>query len=260
MGRFADRGLGLHLDDPRYDLVDKRLRISAAPPGLIVTKNRDKWLAPIKDQKRSNGCVGFSGSTAIAWAEFLATGKTPPLYSPLFGWALARGVYGDWDRNVGCMIRDFALVARTYGICSEDRWPFEDRVAGDYLARLGTPSLEAYEEAARHQTLGDFVIGDGDTDGMKDALDRGFGFQFGFPVYESFDDTPADGVATADSGQLRGWHAVYCWDADVINGKQYFWCDNSWGTTFGKAGRFALSESQMRKVQDVRVYTKMEIV
>lgn len=255
-----ERGFGRFPDDPRFDHLDVRLaRKASVGAGPIVTRNRDRYLAPIADQLQSNGCVGFSGRTAMMWAEFNATGKNPPKFSPMFGWAETRRAQGDLAYNVGCTIRGYGQVAKSFGICSEDAWPFEP---DSWRAELSVrPSALAYAEASRHQILADYVVPDGDPAGFHDAHVRGLGVQLAIPVYESFFDTPHDtGVAPEPAGRLVGWHAVYSYDSDVVDGKQGAWCDNSWGEDFGKGGRFFLSDAWLRRTEDNHVKTKVEVL
>lgn len=258
---FSTHGLGCHLDDPTLDAFDHKYGVTLVGAEPRVTHNRDAFMPRIKDQRRSNGCVGFSGATALEQAEFRATNRKPPEYSPLFGWYNARDVEGSAGMNVGCTIRDYAEQAKRKGVCSEDRLPFAESTSDDYLVRLANrPSALAYEEAERHQVLETYVWADADVTAAYDALSRGYGFQTAFPVFASFFDTPASGIVAPWSGPLAGWHAVYIIDADVVNGVAGFWVINSWGIHFGKGGLFFISLDQYKRHQDNRVYSKLEVL
>lgn len=258
---FRERGRGLHLDDPRLDPLDRRYGVRAGAGALQVSKNRDRFLPETKDQRRSNACVGFSGALALEALEFAVTGKVPPKYSPMFGWYNARAAIGQQGVNSGCTIRDYAECAKRYGVCSEDREPFNLEKLDDYLVRLShRPSAASYEEAERHQILESYALPDGDLEAAGDALVRGYGFQTAFPVYDSFFDTPATGIVPKWLGNLSGWHAVYAIDIDRVDGVWGLWMVNSWGKDFGKGGQFFISQEMYARFQDSRVYSKVEVL
>ncbi len=72
-----------------------------------------------------------------------------------------------------------------------------------------------------------------------DALQHG-PVGFGIYWYSSFDTPPASGVVTiTKTAKIRGGHEIVCREYDAAAG--VFWCDNSWGTSWGKAGRFGMS-------------------
>jgi hypothetical protein len=72
-----------------------------------------------------------------------------------------------------------------------------------------------------------------------DALQHG-PVGFGTYWYSSFDSPPASGiVAIAPKAKVRGGHEYLCREYDQAAG--VFWCDNSWGATWGKQGRFGLA-------------------
>jgi hypothetical protein len=72
-----------------------------------------------------------------------------------------------------------------------------------------------------------------------DALQHG-PVGFGTYWYSSFDAPPASGIVKiTTTAKVRGGHEYLCRQYDQAAG--VFWCDNSWGTSWGKAGRFGLA-------------------
>jgi hypothetical protein len=64
--------------------------------------------------------------------------------------------------------------------------------------------------------------------------------------YTSFDTPDARGVvALPKTATVRGGHEIVCRQYD---GSDLLWCDNSWGTRFGKAGRFAFPTAVLERL------------
>lgn len=74
---------------------------------------------------------------------------------------------------------------------------------------------------------------------IADALQHG-PVGLGVYWYSSFDNPPASGIVSISrTATIRGGHEFLCRQYDSAAG--VFWCDNSWGTGWGKQGRFGLS-------------------
>lgn len=266
---FSERGLGLVRDEVRtYGRKLSDVAAYAAPAGPTVTRNRDVWAPKAWDQKRSNQCVGFSGARAQSMALAAALSKDPGArldpndvteYSPTFGWWNAKDA-GDKPYNVGVTITSYVRAAKSYGQAMREIAPFEVS-KDDYVTRYGVrPSAAAYENASRHQLLDSLRVDDGDVAGILAAIDAGYPAQFGYPIFESFEDTGSDGIVKPHAGKFRGWHAMVFWDLDVINGKQYAVALNSWGAGFGKSGWLHFDVDALARTSDVWVYTQQEMV
>ena len=264
---LRDRGLGFVDDDPRHDLHDKyALKFAgAAWQASAVSKNRDVYLAVTRDQEQCNGCVGFSARLAQQIAEAMARkadGMDPrdtPELSPFFAWYNSRGD-ADKTLNVGAQIREADTMAKRYGVCLDGAWPFEE-VEGDYKRRLAIkPPAAAYEQAARHQLLDAYRIPDGDVGGIQASLLAGHPVQFGFPVYDSFFDTPTDTglVRYPWAGPFAGLHAVTAQDCDVVMAKDGAWIQNSWSNHFGKMGWCFFPVAALATAKDIWAYTQSE--
>jgi hypothetical protein len=70
-------------------------------------------------------------------------------------------------------------------------------------------------------------------------------FIIGSNWYTGMDSPNAAGVVTA-TGTVRGGHEYECTEYDAVN--DLWWCDNSWGPTFGVKGRFAYSTATFKKL------------
>lgn len=83
----------------------------------------------------------------------------------------------------------------------------------------------------------------------NDALDALMIGPVGFGVnwYDSFDTPNAEGIVSLPkTARIRGGHEIVCRQVDVA--RQLFWCDNSWGTGWGVAGRFAVPYAVMARL------------
>jgi hypothetical protein len=79
-----------------------------------------------------------------------------------------------------------------------------------------------------------------------DALQSG-PVMFGVNWYSSFDTPDPSGlVALSATAYVRGGHEFVCREVDVAN--EVFWDDNSWGPSFGLAGRFGVPFAVMDRL------------
>jgi hypothetical protein len=84
-----------------------------------------------------------------------------------------------------------------------------------------------------------------DTADALDALQHG-PVLLGVNWYSSFDRPSDQGVVSLPAGAtIRGGHEIVC---RAYDGSDLLWCDNSWGTGWGKAGRFAFPTAVMERL------------
>jgi len=133
-------------------------------------------------------------------------------------------------------------------------------------------ALGIYEEATRTDNIpGSYPPDDTGSSGLavaKVLRRRGFivGYKHAFSVeealdalmvkpwiigmswYEGFDTPDADGIITI-GGQVRGGHEVVAREYEMLSTSpspsDVVWFDNSWGTTWGRSGRFGMRVSTL---------------
>lgn len=202
-----------------------------------------KILPPVVDLRNEYGLIYDQGSlgsctaNAIAMAfdfERAKQGSGPLLPSRLFIYYNERVMEGTVGYDSGAMIRDGIKSLAKQGVCAEKDWPYNPT---RYTKK---PSVKCFTEAKSY-ILKQYLSLTGVHD-LKQCLADGFGFVFGFTVYESFesDEVARTGIVTIPQRRekILGGHAVYCVGYD--DAKESFIVRNSWGEGWGDAGHFYL--------------------
>lgn len=211
------------------------------PPGATFPAAYQlPWVVPIFDQGQVGDCVANMVAAILAWLDHLA-GRPPVVYSRYFLYAVARLLEGTpLSEDSGAQIRD-GFAAAAQGACLEGDWS-----SADPSAWSSQPTPEAYAAAKAHQLVLQFLV-QNDASCKRSLLD-GFPLGCGIRLFESFEsDAVADsGLAPmpAKDEQPIGGHAVVRigWDDNLqIGSSRGAWIyANSWGSSWGNGGRFAL--------------------
>jgi C1A family cysteine protease len=187
-------------------------------------------LTPIRDQGALGSCTGFGTAAALEAID------PPPktLMSPLFIYYRARAILGTVNEDSGGVIRDCIKSCATKGACLESCWPYN-------ISKFKvTPPGGCYWQAEQHQILSYYRINT--LREMKVCLASGFGFIFGFAVYESIysDTTMETGVIPMPKTyeDYEGGHCVFACGYD--DNTELITVKNSWGTEVGDNGFFYL--------------------
>lgn len=248
------RGTGWLPDDPLSRFIDRMTPGSTvvppvgATPALVQTDNASRWAPPFRDQQLSQFCARFSTCAAIEHAEFRA-GLPAVEKSPLFlAWLSAPP--GEQGRNTGTWVYLAMQAATTYGVPSEDQYPWST-TAANYLARMKVrPDDESFKVASRHQILVTQRVPDGSWPAMVALFQRGIGFTLNVPLRQSalaVMESGHGGIVDNSGGSIVGYHSLYAYDAVVIGGKQYARVRNSWGPDtdflYWPVGRFGTDEA-----------------
>lgn len=194
--------LGRHiLHDPR-SLAYRTA--PAAPASLTWTR-----YTPILDQAATSSCTG----NALVGA--LGTG---PLYSALKGGGLLSGNPLD-EAEARSIYSDAEILDGGAGLPTEDEGSTGLSVAKVAQRRgliSGYRHAMSVDEAHGALQAGPFIIGTDWLTGM---------------------DSPRTDGTVDVSGSSRGGHEYLCREYDLT--RDLWWFDNSWGRSFGVAGRFA---------------------
>jgi len=128
--------------------------------------------------------------------------------------------------SVGCQ------ALEDYGLCSEDRWPYEPR---DSLLR---PPDDCYDEADYHKIHTPAQIDNNNIDHLKDSLAQGKPFVVGIVTYSELKDDEAretgDVPLPGDYSEKLGHHAVLVVGYD--DDDERWIVRNSWGPDWGDRG------------------------
>lgn len=152
----------------------------------------------------------------------------------------------------------YALQAsRDFGVCVEEAWPYDIKKVDE------KPSEEAYTQALQYRvTRYEYIDNTNDETKLAGATSA---LAEGFPVVISMLTTiklemvsgPLDNQHYQGTGHspFTGLHAVTIIGYDAS--KQYFIVENSWGSSWGDRGYFALPYNLLRDVTELWVVAEI---
>jgi hypothetical protein len=220
---------------------EARLKQKALAPSLLGLY---PLCPPIYDQADEGSCTANAGARGFEFLqledirdnrllneapEMFVQGKYTPVSRNMLYYQ-ERVIEGDPEGDNGAEVQDTINALKTYGVCLESLWPYEDS------DMLSAPTAECYAQALNHKLLYAYRINDGDLHHMKVCLSHGYPFIFGFMVYSSFmtnevANTGIMPVPDVNTETLEGGHAVCAVGYD--DSKSAFLVANSWGTSWG---------------------------
>jgi C1A family cysteine protease len=210
------------------------------PAGVVLQKSMDRrpQFPAVYDQEDLGSCTANALAGVI---EFDLMRQKLPVFTPsrLFIYYQERVEENSVASDSGATLHDGVQAVATWGVPPETVWPY------DTVKFATLPSNAAYEQALKFKAVSYMSINQSLND-MKACLVSGYGFVFGFTVYESFESA---GVASTgvvpmpeNGEQTLGGHAVVCVGYNdgpkVVNGipAQHFVVRNSWGSAWGVQG------------------------
>jgi C1A family cysteine protease len=188
----------------------------------------------VYDQGQLGSCTANAISMAYDF-ERVKQSETPLLPSRLFIYYNERLLEHTVKQDSGAMIRDGIKVLATSGVCSETSWPY---IITKFKSK---PKKKCYTEASQNLIKQYLRIDNSKITDLKTCLSLGYGFVFGFTVYESFEsqEVASTGIVPIPdfkNESVLGGHAVFCVGYD--DSKNSFIVRNSWGTGWGDGGHF----------------------
>lgn len=219
---------------PVDDRDFKSVRHLMAPAELPDTFELDKQI-PIYDQKDIGSCVANSACACYRYEHAQLTGDFKFDPSRLFEYYNARKLQGWENEDSGAYIRDGFKALNKWGLAGESKWPYVTR---DFAK---TPTTDVYDDGIKNVAVKYASVQQSESV-IKQTVLSGAAVSFGFNVYSSFMygswiyDNPAIMPVPKKTEQFLGGHAVTIigWD----DSKKCFLIQNSWGTSWGNAGKF----------------------
>jgi hypothetical protein len=227
---MADYRLGWHKD--KYDDKDYLHRPKVGAKVTAPVNNAD-LLPEVRDQGHVGACIGFGiGTNVCGVAKYLSI--FTEWYSPTWIYNGARFIEGTLPYDGGAYPRDALDWLVGNGCLLEHFWPYNPDALDP-----SAPSSDRMAEAIRYPDFQYFRVDNG-LDGIVSALSERHLVSLGSPWFNKWFDCPADGILPipVKSDYGGGGHEYCLYGADQDAG--LLWAQNSWGTAWGKAGRFAI--------------------
>lgn len=136
------------------------------------------------------------------------------------------------ETDSGAQIKDGADVLMKKGMTIESLWPYVIEKFAE------NPPQNCWDDMQYHMGTKVERVKKTIKD-IKQCLIDGYPVVFGFRVYESFEETGADGIVKipdVKKEKLLGGHCVVCVGFKMINDKEYFIIRNSWSSSWADHG------------------------
>lgn len=177
---------------------------------------------PVIDQGTLGSCTACAVSTCH---RFMDNSFLPSI---LFLYYNSREYQGTAMEDSGSSLRTAIKMGAKYGICNNVLWPY---TVEQFTIR---PSVPCYEDGMSHQ-ITRYASVTQTSNVLETALMNGYPIVFGFLVYSSFMNASRGYIPLPKPQEvLLGGHAMMIVGYD--RQRQYFICQNSWGTHWGDRG------------------------
>lgn len=215
------------------DKRDKLFKAKAVPPQSFTPTDLRADCATVMDQGKLGACTAFG---TVEMVHFVRKKQKQQDFtpSPLFTYYTTRQIENSVNRDAGAMVRNAIKSAVLYGVVQEEKWNY------DITKFKVKPNPGVYAEALKHQTLKYHRINDGVIRDMQQCLFEGYPFTFGAALFASFEsaEVATSGIVPIPrTGEWQvGGHCMLCVGWKVLDGRNYFIIQNSWGTDWGDKG------------------------
>ncbi len=182
------------------------------------------------DQADLGSCTAHA-ALGLAW--FLMKKLKFPIFMPSrlaeYYWTRAKEGTTQWD--AGASVQDAMQTMNDVGVAHESLWWYNTK---KFAVK---PNMGVVADARKLKVTDIFSVRQTPAE-MKTCLAMGFPIDFGFTVYESFDNITSNGVMPMPvrGEQILGGHSVLIVGYDDT--KQWFICRNSWSNSWGDKGHF----------------------
>jgi len=205
--------------------------------------------SPVENQGSYNSCTTFG---IIGLMEFLEIKEKRQFVdlSHLFLFRAEHAAEGTLGKNEGAAIIDGIKCVETYGVCTEELWPYVD-------ANFDVnPPPMCYADALTRKVIATMYISS--VEDVKDCIASGYPVTCGIEVHESLE---SDYVASTGiipipqpGEQILGGHCIVV--VGFLEEKQCWIVRNSWGPNWGDNGYCYLPYAY--QLQDCFTIRKME--
>ena len=215
------------------DSLDPRDMLFAAQPETLANLPTNVDLGPfppIYDQGRTGSCTAQAGAAVFDYArkrqgfEFMSPSK-------LFLYYATRLLEGSTESDSGAQLRDVIKALRTYGVCEEIIWPFNETMV------TRRPDQKAWDLATEDMVVRYRSVQQ-TPEQIMGCLAEGYGIIFGFLVFDQYQrlgDTALVSMPGVGDRPLGG-HANVLRGYSTIGGRVRVRARNSWGTGWGSQG------------------------
>ena len=199
-------------------------------PPILPEVDWRSHLAPIRDQGQEGACTGFATAASREGALSIHNQTDLSGYlSPAYLYGRTRIAEGTFPADAGATIADEMAILQGYGVCPETDLPYNQNPAEQPTAQCDVDAKALAIDAA-------LFVEFGNPTNVKQVLSRGMLVVIGFTVYQSFEETGADGIVPAlrpGESALGGHGVLVCGYSDS---KQHWIVRNQWGTGWGDHG------------------------
>lgn len=216
---------------PESEFSYKVMKYHANLDSISEVDLRKTYTIPVYDQGQLGSCTS-NGWIFCYEYEILKQNEPYIPMSRLMHYYCERKLLGTVNDDSGAQISTGAKVVSTEGVCLESLWPY------DISKFSENPPSNCWDDIKYHKGMKVERVRKTIKD-LKQNLMDGFPIVFGFKVYESFEQTGADGIVKmpdTKTEQLLGGHCVVCTGFCKKDGKDYFIIRNSWGDKWADGG------------------------
>lgn len=226
-----------------YDIRDYKLKSGVASSSVLPDSYSCPLLAPVKNQGAVSSCVAHATSSIL---EYHAVHDKS--LSTNFIYGIQHQLCGHDGK--GMYLRDACKIALKYGDMFEEDCPGNTEVPNCYSIAEGALQDETKAASSyKHRILKYFTCKDNDE--IKHAL-YNYGPVLGSIKWYNNFKTDKDGVLRGEQSGKYGYHAIMIYGYTP----EGFWCQNSWGKSWGKGGRFFLPNDI--KIREARGFVDFE--
>lgn len=224
----------------RHDSRDyiHKMRVVPIPDRYIM----DQYLPSVRNQGNVGSCVGF-GIGANLTARAKIRGDYTEWFSPTWIYNGARFFEGTLAEDVGCSPRDALEWLLEKGCVLEHLWPYNP-----LMLDMKAPSSSLDGPAAEIPLIAYYRVVDG-VDGLCDALAQGFYVSIGTPWFKKWmnpmpslaclwRNVPGVLPEVTVTDETVGGHETVLYGYDMK--EKMFYGQNSWGTSWGRSGRYTM--------------------
>ncbi len=214
---------------------------------------------PVRDQGQLGSCTSFCGTEAYEILYYYGHGSFPTTLSPAFLYYCERvKILGEKiTADNGAYMVDIPEVLQKYGVCLESLYPYpsSDKSTAYKTAPATADFTNALNYVIGPKSTNYALINSGDTAAVKNLLRNNIPVMMGLNVYDNSKYQYFEGLnstnntynpltstgALAQGVSLLGGHATPIVGYDET--KKAFLVQNSWGTSWGKAGFYYMPYS-----------------